>query len=115
MWANESWGRYWSWDPKETWAFISIIVYAIVLHMRLVPGLRGKFAFNLAALWAAAAPIMTYFGVNYYLSGLHTYAAGDSIPIPAWVPGTVIVLIILSIAAYLVRRKHAKNHSFVKM
>ena len=46
VWANESWGRYWSWDPKETWAFISIIVYAFVLHMRLVPGLRGRYAFQ---------------------------------------------------------------------
>ena len=115
MWANESWGRYWSWDPKETWAFISIIVYAIVLHMRLVPGLRGKFAFNIAALWATAAPIMTYFGVNYYLSGLHTYAAGDSIPIPSWVPITVIVFFILSIVAYVLRRKYARMNSFVKM
>ncbi|MDG4946198.1 cytochrome c biogenesis protein CcsA [Weeksellaceae bacterium KMM 9713] len=114
MWANESWGRYWSWDPKETWAFISVIVYAIVLHLRLVPGLRGKFVFNIAALWATAAPIMTYFGVNYYLSGLHTYAAGDSIPIPGWVPGTVIFFTVLTIITYLFRRKYAKSNSFVK-
>ncbi len=51
MWANESWGRYWSWDPKETWAFISVIVYAVVLHMRLVPGLRGFWTFNVAAMY----------------------------------------------------------------
>lgn len=114
MWANESWGRYWSWDPKETWAFISVIVYAIVLHMRLVPGLRGKFVFNVAALWAAAAPIMTYFGVNYYLDGLHTYAAGDSIPIPAWVPGTVVFFTIATVLAYVLRKKYAKQNSFVK-
>ncbi|MGI9527960.1 MAG: cytochrome c biogenesis protein CcsA, partial [Weeksellaceae bacterium] len=115
MWANESWGRYWSWDPKETWAFISVIVYAIVLHMRLVPGLRGKFAFNLASLWAIAAPIMTYFGVNYYLSGLHTYAAGDSIPIPSWVPLAVVLFFILSLTAYFVRKKYTKHNEFVKM
>ena len=47
MWANESWGRYWGWDPKETWALISIMVYAFVLHMRLIPGLRGRYTFNL--------------------------------------------------------------------
>ena len=41
MWANESWGRYWGWDPKETWALISIMIYAFVIHMRLIPGLRG--------------------------------------------------------------------------
>ena len=115
MWANESWGRYWSWDPKETWAFISIIVYAIVLHMRLVPGLRGKFAFHFAALWATAAPIMTYFGVNYYLSGLHSYAAGDPVPIPAWVPGTIIALLLLCIIAYFLRRNYARNNAFIKI
>lgn len=115
MWANESWGRYWSWDPKETWAFISVIVYAIVLHMRLVPGLRGKFAFNLGALWAIAAPIMTYIGVNYYLSGLHTYAAGDSIPIPTWIPVTTIVFFILSVMAYIFRKKYAQQNDFVKI
>lgn len=113
MWANESWGRYWSWDPKETWAFISVIVYAIVLHMRLVPGLRGKYVFNIAALWAASSIIMTYFGVNYYLSGLHTYAAGDSIPIPAWVPGTVIFFFILTMVSYFVRKSYAKKNNFV--
>lgn len=113
MWANESWGRYWSWDPKETWAFISVIVYAIVLHMRLVPGLRGKYVFNIAALWAASSIIMTYFGVNYYLSGLHTYAAGDSIPIPAWVPGTVIFFLILTLISYFVRKNYANKNKFV--
>lgn len=105
MWANESWGRYWSWDPKETWAFISIIVYAFVLHMRLVPGLRGNFAFNVASLWAIAAPIMTYIGVNYYLSGLHTYAAGDAIPIPTWIPVITVLFLVLTIAAYLRKRR----------
>jgi len=43
MWANESWGRYWGWDPKETWALMSIMLYAFVLHMRLIPGLRGNY------------------------------------------------------------------------
>jgi cytochrome c-type biogenesis protein CcsB len=85
IWANESWGRYWSWDPKETWAFISIMVYAFVLHMRLVPGLRSKWAFHVATMFAFCSMVMTYFGVNYYLSGLHSYAAGDPVPVPAWV------------------------------
>ncbi|MGV4441973.1 cytochrome c biogenesis protein CcsA, partial [Ornithobacterium rhinotracheale] len=91
--------------PKETWAFISIIVYAFVLHMRLVPGLRGNFAFNIASLWAVASPIMTYFGVNYYLSGLHTYAAGDKIPIPTWVPISVAIALVLSLVSYYFYRK----------
>jgi len=76
QWANESWGRYWGWDPKETWALISIMVYAFVLHMRLIPGLRGKWIFNLMAIVSFASIMMTYFGVNFYLSGLHSYASG---------------------------------------
>ena len=77
MWANESWGRYWGWDPKETWALISIMVYAFVIHMRLVPGLRGRWFFNLMSIFAVLSIMMTYFGVNFYLKGLHSYASGD--------------------------------------
>ncbi len=79
QWANESWGRYWGWDPKETWALISIVVYAFVIHTRLVPGLRGRFAFNWLATFAFMSIIFTYFGVNFILSGLHSYASGDAI------------------------------------
>ncbi|WP_396601510.1 cytochrome c biogenesis protein CcsA [Algibacter sp. R77976] len=79
MWANESWGRYWGWDPKETWALISIMVYAFVIHMRLVPGLRGRWLFNFLSIVAFASILMTYFGVNFYLAGLHSYASGDQI------------------------------------
>ena len=61
MWANESWGRYWGWDPKETWALISIMVYAFVIHMRLIPGLRGLWIFNLMSVIAFASILMTYF------------------------------------------------------
>ena len=66
MWANESWGRYWGWDPKETWALISIMIYAFVIHMRLIPGLRGRWFFNLCSVIAIAFIIFTYFGVNFY-------------------------------------------------
>ncbi|MFD1162087.1 cytochrome c biogenesis protein [Hwangdonia seohaensis] len=104
MWANESWGRYWSWDPKETWAFISVIIYAVVLHLRLVPKLRGKLTFNIASLWAIWSIIFTYFGVNYYLAGLHSYAAGDPIPIPIWIYITACCMLILSLTAYLKHR-----------
>ncbi|MFP7654601.1 cytochrome c biogenesis protein CcsA [Chryseobacterium proteolyticum] len=100
IWANESWGRYWSWDPKETWAFISIMVYAFVLHMRLVPGLRSKWAFHVATMFAFCSMVMTYFGVNYYLTGLHSYAAGDPVPVPAWVYIGLSVMILLSGASY---------------
>lgn len=100
IWANESWGRYWSWDPKETWAFISIMVYAFVLHMRLVPGLRNKWAFHVATMFAFCSMVMTYFGVNYYLSGLHSYAAGDPVPVPAWVYIGISSMLLLSVVSY---------------
>ncbi|GMN15914.1 cytochrome c biogenesis protein CcsA [Croceitalea sp. MTPC9] len=73
QWANESWGRYWGWDPKETWALISIMIYAFVIHTRLVPGLRGRWTFNFLSVIAYFSIMMTYFGVNYYLVGLHSY------------------------------------------
>lgn len=109
MWANESWGRYWSWDPKETWAFISVIVYAIVLHLRLVPGLRGRWVFNVFSMWAIWTVIMTYFGVNYYLSGLHSYAAGDPIPIPNWIWFTLAGMLLLSIGSYIADKRYHSN------
>ena len=100
VWANESWGRYWGWDPKETWALISIIVYACVLHLRLIPALRGIYTFNLASVVAFFSIIMTSFGVNYYLSGLHSYAAGDPLPIPQFVYWVLAGIFILSVGAY---------------
>ncbi|MEZ4803480.1 MAG: cytochrome c biogenesis protein CcsA [Gelidibacter sp.] len=100
MWANESWGRYWGWDPKETWALISIMVYAFVIHMRLVPGLRGRFGFNLASIIAFGSIMMTYFGVNFYLSGLHAYASGDQIVSFQFIALTVVIIAVLGFFAY---------------
>jgi len=77
QWANESWGRYWGWDPKETWALISIMVYAFVIHARFVPSLRGLFSFNFMSVLAFASILMTYFGVNFHLTGMHSYASGE--------------------------------------
>jgi cytochrome c-type biogenesis protein CcsB len=106
QWANESWGRYWGWDPKETWALISILVYAFVLHMRLVPGLRGKWIFSIASVLAFASIMMTYFGVNFYLTGLHSYASGDKVITPNFVYYSLIFLIILSVASYGKSKKY---------
>ncbi len=78
QWANESWGRYWGWDPKETWALISIMVYAFVIHTRLIPGLRGRWTFNFMSIIAYFSIMMTYYGVNYYLVGLHSYGQSGS-------------------------------------
>lgn len=78
QWANESWGRYWGWDPKETWALISIMVYAFVIHARFVPSLRGKWIFNLMSMFAFVSILFTYYGVNFHLVGLHSYASGEA-------------------------------------
>ena len=99
QWANESWGRYWGWYPKETWALISIFVYAFVIHMRLVPGLRGLFAFNWGAVLAFGSILMTYFGVNFYLTGLHSYASGDQIISYQFIIIALVAWVLLGIAA----------------
>ena len=101
VWANESWGRYWGWDPKETWSLITIIIYSIVIHSRTIPGMKDIFTFNLISLFAFSSVLMTYFGVNYYLSGMHSYASGDPIPVPSFVYIAVIALAAISLVAYI--------------
>ncbi len=105
VWANESWGRYWGWDAKETWALITVLVYSFILHMRLIPKLKGLYAYNLATIFGMASIIMTYFGVNYYLSGLHSYASGDPVPIPTWVYYVVASIILIASIAYYKKKK----------
>jgi len=105
VWANESWGRYWGWDPKETWALITVLVYALVSHMHKVPGLRGRFAFNLAAFISYSSVLMTYFGVNFFLGGMHSYASGSSFKIPLWSYILVLFLTGLSLFAYRKQQK----------
>jgi cytochrome c-type biogenesis protein CcsB len=109
VWANESWGRYWGWDSKETWAAVTILIYAAVLHMRFIPKLNDTFLYNVAATWAYSTVLMTYFGVNYYLSGLHSYAAGDPIPIPMWVYYAVAGLFVLTLLAARNRKIKKKS------
>jgi cytochrome c-type biogenesis protein CcsB len=105
VWANESWGRYWGWDAKETWALVTILVYAFILHMRLIPKMNGLYAFNFASIFGLASVIMTYYGVNYYLSGLHSYAAGDPVPVPQWVYIAVAAIMLISLLAWIRKRK----------
>ena len=109
IWANESWGRYWAWDPKETWALISIIVYAIVLHLRLIPNLKSAYVLNMVSVFAFGSIIMTSFGVNYYLSGLHSYAAGDPLPIPTFIYVLIVVVVLVSILAYYRKNRFILN------
>jgi cytochrome c-type biogenesis protein CcsB len=73
VWANESWGRYWGWDSKETWALISVVIYSFIAHMRMIPSLKGIYNYTIASVLGFSSILMTYFGVNYYLSGMHSY------------------------------------------
>jgi cytochrome c-type biogenesis protein CcsB len=79
VWANESWGRYWGWDPKETWALITMVVYAVVTHLHLLGKKYDTWIFNLCSVVAFSSVLMTFFGVNYFLSGMHSYGQNDNI------------------------------------
>ena len=107
VWANESWGRYWGWDPKETWAYVSIVVYALVLHLRFVKSLNTPYVLATASLLAFSSIMMTYLGVNFYLSGMHSYATGDPVPIPMWAYLTVATAFAAIILAY--KNRDLKN------
>ncbi len=104
IWANESWGRYWGWDPKETWTLVSILIYVVILHLHYIKAMSSNYIFSALSLVSYAAIIMTYFGVNYYLSGLHSYAAGDPLPIPTFVPVLSAIVIILILISFRNRR-----------
>ena len=74
IWANVSWGTYWSWDSKETWALITFMIYAVVVHTQSLPIFRKPLAYHIYITLAFLSIIMTYFGVNYFLTGMHSYA-----------------------------------------
>ncbi len=108
QWANESWGRYWGWDPKETWALISIMVYAFVIHARFVPSLRGLFSFNFMSVLAFASILMTYFGVNFHLTGMHSYASGEKQNVIIYLY-IFVTFMVFSLLVYLRYRKIFKK------
>ncbi|MCX6303615.1 MAG: cytochrome c biogenesis protein CcsA [Bacteroidetes bacterium] len=102
VWANESWGRYWGWDAKETWALVIVIAYTLVLHLRFIPKLRSSYVFNVASVAGFGSVIMTFVGVNYYLSkGMHSYGAGDTPVFPLWAWGLIFSIISLIVIAGL--------------
>lgn len=74
IWANVSWGNYWSWDSKETWALITFMIYAVVVHTQSLPIFRKPLAYHIYITLAFLSIVMTYFGVNYFLTGMHSYA-----------------------------------------
>ncbi len=101
IWANESWGRYWGWDPKETWSFVSIIVYALILHLRFIPKFNSVYVFSIASLLGYSSIMMTYFGVNFYLTGMHSYAAtGEHASVPSFIYYIFAAIIGLCALAY---------------
>ena len=74
VWANVSWGTYWSWDPKESWALITLLVYSVPLHSKSLPWFNSMRNYRIYSLLAFACLLMTYFGVNFLLGGMHSYA-----------------------------------------
>jgi cytochrome c-type biogenesis protein CcsB len=97
IWANESWGRYWGWDPKETWALVAVLVYAVILHLRYIPALKDKFTFSVLSFWGYASILFTFFGVNFYLVGLHSYANGDGLgEFPSWLISTMVAFYVFT-------------------
>ena len=104
VWANESWGRYWGWDSKETWSLISIITYTIILHLRFIPSLNNPFSFASASVLGFYSILMTYFGVNFYLSGLHSYASGDRVELPAFLYALIFFNLTLIFLAFFKRK-----------
>jgi cytochrome c-type biogenesis protein CcsB len=72
VWAEDAWGRYWGWDPKETWSFVTLVIYAAYLHARATAGWRGRRA-AIIAIVGLAAFLFSYFGVNIFFVGFHSY------------------------------------------
>ncbi len=93
VWANQSWGRYWGWDPKETWALISLLVYLVIIHGRFAGWLK-RLGTNVASVIGLNMVIMTYYGVNYFLVGLHSYAGGTAFKVPLWVKLFLVVEVV---------------------
>jgi cytochrome c-type biogenesis protein CcsB len=102
VWANESWGRYWGWDPKETWALVTIVVYTIVTHLYLVRKWDNEWLLNLLSSLAFSSVLMTYLGVNFLLSGLHSYGqTADNMPFILACIGIVFLFIgVLGVVSY---------------
>ena len=112
VWANESWGRYWGWDPKETWALVSVLVYAIILHLRYIPALKSKFVFNVVSFWGYSAILFTFFGVNFMLVGLHSYAQGDGLgKFPGWLTLLIIFFVLFTALAAIMNRKYKNKNT----
>ncbi len=111
VWADESWGRYWGWDPKETWALITITAYALAGHLRLVGRWYNAWSFNFLSVMAFCSVLMTYFGVNYFLSGMHSYGGNgqETRGIFICLSTSMAVIAVISAAAFRKYRSFLKN------
>lgn len=106
VWANESWGRYWGWDPKETWALITIVVYSITIHLRLVKKWNNFWLFNLMSVVSFSSVLMTFFGVNYFLSGMHSYGQNDNVGgIFVYLYSATGIILVLGVLSWLKYKK----------
>lgn len=106
IWANEAWGRYWGWDPKETWALITILIYVVITHARFIPKLNNPFALSAMSVFGFSIVLMTYLGVNYFLSGMHSYGSGNA---PFEIYFFIIVYVLLSIVAVLAYHSYKRR------
>jgi cytochrome c-type biogenesis protein CcsB len=111
VWANESWGSYWSWNAKQAWSLIIVLVYGVILHFRLIPKMKSALVFNMGAVVSFGSVIMTFIGVNYYFTkGLHSYASDDPPIFPVWAWIAIFSLIGLITGAVLKEYNLKKRH-----
>ncbi len=109
VWANVSWGRYWGWDPKEVWALVSFIVYSLAFHPLSLKWFKSTFFFHCYILFAFSSILMTYFGVNFFLGGMHSYAGNADISNSLSI--IIFSLFVLISITELARRKWKRLHS----
>jgi cytochrome c-type biogenesis protein CcsB len=102
IWANESWGTYWSWNAKQTWSLIIVLLYGVVLHFKYIPRMKSALAFNIGSVISFGSVLMTFVGVNYYFTkGLHSYASDDPPIFPVWAWISIGALLLLMAGAVI--------------
>ncbi len=109
VWAEVSWGSYWSWDPKETWALITLLIYVFPLHEKILFRLQHPFFFHVYCLIAFLSVLMTYFGVNYVLGGMHSYGADTGLNIMLVILLLLLFCVVLPLWSWMKYRKISSN------
>jgi cytochrome c-type biogenesis protein CcsB len=106
VWANESWGRYWGWDSKEAWSLVTILVYVAILHLKFIPKIWNEFNLSVLSVAAYSSVIMTFFGVNYFLSGLHSFGGEKIVQFPIWIYYAIVFIVLIFYLAFKNRDKY---------